>query len=65
MTISRRDLETNLREIEDTVVDTGDEVRSKAALIAVGVVTVVVVIIVWSVVRRRRGRIRVEVSRST
>ena len=65
MTISRRDLETKLREIEDTVVDTGDEARSKAALIAVGVVTVVVVIIVWSVVRRRRGRIRVEVYRST
>ncbi len=65
MTISRRDLETKLREIEDTVVDTGDEARSKAVLIAAGVVTVVVIIVVWSVIRRRRGRVRVEVYRST
>lgn len=65
MSISRNDLETKLREIEDTVVDTGEEVRGKGALIAAGVVTVVVVIVVWGIMKRRRGRVRVEVYRST
>jgi hypothetical protein len=65
MTISRDDLESKLREIETSVVDTGDEVRSRVSLIVAGVATVVVVLVVWGVMRRRRGRVRVEVYRST
>ncbi len=63
MTISRDDLESKLREIEDVVTDTESEVRSKAPAIIAGVTVVVVLAIAYSVWRSRRRRIRVEVYR--
>ena len=63
MTISRDDLESKLREIEDVVTDTESEVRSRVPAIIAGVTVVVVLAIAYSVWRSRRRRIRVEVYR--
>jgi hypothetical protein len=63
VTISRDDLESKLREIEDVVTDTESEVRSRGPAIIAGVTVVVVLAIAYSVWRSRRRRIRVEVYR--
>ena len=63
MTNSRDDLESKLREIEEVVVDTEAEVKSRAPVIIAGVTVVVVLAIALSVWRSRRRRIRVEVYR--
>jgi hypothetical protein len=63
VTISRDDLESKLREIEDVVSDTEAEVKSRAPAIIAGVTVVVVLAIAYSVWRSRRRRIRVEVYR--
>ena len=59
--IDRSDLEAKLREIEGVVVDVEDEARSKGAIVAIGVTVVVVGLVAFSIWRRRRNRIRVEV----
>jgi hypothetical protein len=63
VTISRDDLESKLREIEDVVSETEGEVRSKAPMIIAGVTVVVVLAIAYGVWHSRRRRIRVEVYR--
>lgn len=59
--IDRSDLEAKLREIEGVVVDVEEEARSKGTLVVVGVTVVVVGLVAYSIWRRRRNRIRVEV----
>ena len=63
MTISRDDLESKLREIEEVVTETESDVRSRAPYLIAGVTVVVVLAIAFSVWRSRRRRIRVEVYR--
>lgn len=63
MTISRDDLESKLREIEEVVTETESDVRSRAPYLIAGVTVVVVLAIAYSVWRSRRRRIRVEVYR--
>ena len=59
--IDRSDLEAKLREIEGVVVDVEEDVQSKGAYVAIGVAVVVVGLVAFSIWRRRRNRIRVEV----
>jgi hypothetical protein len=63
VTISRDDLESKLREIEEVVTETESDVRSRAPYLIAGVTVVVVLAIAYSVWRSRRRRIRVEVYR--
>jgi len=65
MTVSRDDLESKLRDIEDVVVTTEDEAKQNVALIVGSAVVVVAVIIAYSVWRSRRRRIHIEVYQTT
>ena len=57
MTVSRDDLESKLRDIEDVVVTTEDEAKQNVGLIVGGAVVVVAVIIAYGIWRSRRRRI--------
>ncbi len=65
MTVSRDDLESKLRDIEDVVVTTEDEAKQNVGLIVGGAVVVVAVIIAYGIWRSRRRRIHIEVYQTT
>ena len=65
MTVSRDDLESKLRDIEDVVVTTEDEARQNVPLIVGGAVVVIAVIIAYGIWRSRRRRIHIEVYQTT
>jgi len=58
-TITPDDLETKLREIEDVTIGQEGTPRGKATIVVV--VVVVTAIVVYSIWRRQRRRIKVEV----
>jgi len=61
MTVSRDDLESKLKDIEDVVVATEDDAKQNVALIVGGVVVVAAVLIAYGIWRSRRRRIHIEV----
>ena len=65
MTVSRDDLESKLRDIEDVVVATEDDAKQNVALIVGGVVVVAAVIIAYGIWRSRRRRIHIEFYQTT
>ena len=65
MTVSRDDLESKLRDIEDVVVTTEDDAKQNVGLIVGGAVVVVAVIIAYGIWRSRRRRIHIEVYQTT
>jgi len=65
MTVSRDDLESKLRDIEDVVVATEDDAKQNVALIVGSVVVVAAVIIAYGIWRSRRRRIHIEVYQTT
>ena len=65
MTVSRDDLESKLRDIQDVVVTTEDEAKQNVALIVAGAVVVVAVVVAYGIWRSRRRRIHIEVYQTT
>ena len=65
MTVSRDDLESKLRDIEDVVVATEDDAKQNVALIVGSVVVVAAVLIAYGIWRSRRRRIHIEVYQTT
>ena len=61
MTISRDDLESKLRDIEDVVVASEDDAKANAGLLMAGAVVVVVAVVAYGIWRSRRRRIHIEV----
>ena len=61
MTISRDDLESKLRDIEDVVVASEDEAKANAGLVIAGAVVVVIAVVAYGIWRSRRRRIHIEV----
>ena len=61
MTVSRDDLESKLKDIEDVVVATEDDAKQNVALIVGSVVVVAAVLIAYGIWRSRRRRIHIEV----
>jgi hypothetical protein len=61
MTISRDDLEASLRDIQDVVVTSEEEVKANASLIIAGAAVVVIAIVAYGIWRSRRRRIHIEV----
>lgn len=61
MTISRDDLESKLRDIEDVVVASEDDAKANAGLLIAGAVVVVVAVVAYGIWRSRRRRIHIEV----
>ena len=61
MTISRDDLESSLRDIQDVVVSTEEEAKASAGLIIAGAAVVVVALVAYGIWRSRRKRIHIEV----
>jgi hypothetical protein len=65
MTVSRDDLESKLKDIEDVVVATEDDAKQNVALIVGSVVVVAAVLIAYGIWRSRRRRIHIEVYQTT
>lgn len=65
MTVSRDDLESKLRDIEDVVVTTENEARQNVALIVGAAVVVAAAVIAYGIWRSRRRRIHIEVYQTT
>lgn len=61
MTISRDDLESKLRDIEDVVVASEDDAKANAGLLIAGAVVVVIAVVAYGIWRSRRRRIHIEV----
>ena len=61
MTISRDDLESKLRDIEDVVVASEDDAKANAGLLIAGAVVVVVAVVAYGIWRSRRRRIHIVV----
>ena len=65
MTVSRDDLESKLRDIEDVVVATEDDAKQNVGLLVAGAVVVVAGVIAYGIWRSRRRRIHIEVYQTT
>lgn len=65
MSVSRDDLEAQLREIEGVVSETEEEVRQNMTLLIGGAVAVAVVLVAYGIWRSRRRRIHIEVYQTT
>lgn len=59
--IDKSDLEAKLREIEGVVTDVEDDALTNVKVIAAGVALVVVAVVAYSIWRRKRNKIRIEV----
>lgn len=65
MTISRDDLESKLRDIEDVVVTSEEEAKQNAGLLIAGAAVVVVALVAYGIWRSRRRRIHIQVYQTT
>ena len=65
MTITRDELESKLRDIEDVVVTTEDEAKQNVGIVVGVAVVVVVAIVAYGIWRSRRRRIHIEVYQTT
>ena len=61
MTVTRDELESKLRDIEDAVVTTEDEAKQNVRVVVGVAVVVVVAIVAYGIWRSRRRRIHIEV----
>jgi len=65
MTVTRDELESKLRDIEDAVVTTEDEAKQNVRVVVGVAVVVVVAIVAYGIWRSRRRRIHIEVYQTT
>lgn len=65
MTVTREELESKLRDIEDVVVTTEDDAKQNVGIVVGVAVVVVVAIVAYGIWRSRRKRIHIEVYQTT
>ena len=65
MTVTRNELESKLRDIEDVVVTTEDDAKQNVGIVVGVAVVVVVAIVAYGIWRSRRKRIHIEVYQTT